>query len=291
MAELLAGFAPLAERYHGFVLDLWGVVHDGVKPYPGAVDCLARLRASGRRSVLLSNAPRRAHVAQAAMRAMGIADDLYDGILTSGEAVHRALRDRRDPWFAALGRRVLHIGPVRDRNVFDSLDLTEVATPDEAEFVLNPGPDDHTPNQTVEDFLPLLRRCRAADLPMICANPDLEVIRGGVRVICAGALAQAYAALGGEVRSLGKPDPAIYASVFDMLGIADRRRILAVGDSLRTDIAGATAAGIDAAWVIGGIHAEELGAVDGTLPPAEVLQRAAAAHKLEPVAALPAFAW
>jgi HAD superfamily hydrolase (TIGR01459 family) len=291
MIARLDRFAPLAERYDGFVLDLWGVIHDGVKPYPGAVVALEALRRAGKRSVLLSNAPRRASAAQAAMRAMGIPDDLYDGILTSGEAVHRALRDRSDPWFAALGRRVLHIGPERDRNVFDTLDLDEVATPEEAEFVLNTGPDDHKPGQTVEDFRPLLARCRAANLPMICANPDLEVIRGGVRVICAGALAQAYAAMGGEVRSLGKPDPAIYPAVFDMLRIADRRRILAVGDALRTDIAGATAAGIDGAWVIGGIHAEELGAVNGTLPPAEVLERAAAAQGLRPTAALPAFVW
>ncbi len=291
MIARLDHFAPLAERYDGFVLDLWGVIHDGVKPYPGAVATLEALRRAGKRSVLLSNAPRRAGAAQAAMRAMGIPDDLYDGILTSGEAVHRALRDRADPWFAALGRRFLHIGPERDRNVFDTLDLHEVATPEQAEFVLNTGPDDHRPGQTVEDFRPLLARCRTAKLPMICANPDLEVIRGGVRVICAGALAQDYAAMGGEVRSLGKPDPAIYPSVFDMLGITDRRRILAVGDALRTDIAGATAAGIDGAWVIGGIHAEELGAVNGTLPPAEVLERAAAAHGLRPIAALPAFVW
>jgi HAD superfamily hydrolase (TIGR01459 family) len=291
MIARLDRFAPLAERYDGFVLDLWGVIHDGVKPYPGAVAALEALRRAGKRSVLLSNAPRRAGAAQAAMRAMGIPDDLYDGILTSGEAVHRALRDRSDAWFAALGRRVLHIGPERDRNVFDTLDLDEVATPEEAEFVLNTGPDDHRPGQTVEDFRPLLARCRAANLPMICANPDLEVIRGGVRVICAGALAQAYAAMGGEVRSLGKPDPAIYPAVFDMLRIADRRRILAVGDALRTDIAGATAAGIDGAWIIGGIHAEELGAVNGTLPSAEVLERAAAAQGLSPIAALPAFVW
>lgn len=291
MIARLDRFAALAERYDGFVLDLWGVIHDGVKPYPGAVATLEALKRAGKRSVLLSNAPRRSGAAQAAMRAMGIADELYDGILTSGEAVHLALRERRDPWFAALGRRFVHLGPERDRNVFDTLDLDEVDGPEQAEFVLNTGPDDHRPGQTVADFVPLLRRCRAANLPMICANPDLEVIRGGVRVICAGALAQEYAAMGGDVRSLGKPDPAIYPAVFAMLGITDRRRILAVGDALRTDIAGATAAGIDGAWVIGGIHAEELGAVNGTLPPAEVLERAAAAQRLKPVAALPAFVW
>lgn len=291
MIARLDRFAPLAERYDGFVLDLWGVIHDGVKPYPGAVETLRQLRRAGKRSVLLSNAPRRSGAAQAAMRAMDIPDDLYDGILTSGEAVHRALRDRTDPWFAALGRRMLHIGPERDRNVFDTLDLDEVHAPEQAEFVLNTGPDDHTPGQTVEDFVRLLRRCRAANLPMICANPDLEVIRGGVRVICAGALARDYAAMGGDVVSLGKPDPAIYRTVFDMLGIADRRRILAVGDALATDIAGAAAVGMDGAWVIGGIHAEALGAVNGTLPPSEVLERAAAAQGLMPIAALSAFVW
>jgi HAD superfamily hydrolase (TIGR01459 family) len=290
MAELLAGFAPLAERYDGFVLDLWGVVHDGVKPYPGAVDCLARLRASGRRSVLLSNAPRRAHVAQAAMRAMGIADDLYDGILTSGEAVHAALRDRSDPWFAALGPRVFHLGPERDRSVIEGLPLELVPTPAEADFVLNTGPDDHRQGQTVEDFAALLAACREARLPMVCANPDLEVIRGGVRVICAGAVAQRYAAMGGEVRSLGKPDPAIYPSVFAMLGLPPER-VMAVGDSLRTDIAGAKAAGIASAWILGGIHAEELGLAEGALPPPGVAEARAAAEGLSPDAILPAFRW
>lgn len=290
MADLLPGFAPLAARFDGFILDLWGVVHDGVKPYPGAVDCLARLKAAGKRCVLLSNAPRRAGAAQAAMRAMGIADDLYAGILTSGEAVHMALRDRDDPWFAALGTRVFHLGPERDRNVIDTLPLTRVETPAEAAFVLNTGPDDHQAGQAVEDFAPVLAACLAARLPMICANPDLEVIRGGVRVICAGALAQRYGAMGGEVRSLGKPDPAIYPRVFAMLDMPPAR-VMAVGDALRTDIAGAAAVGIASAWVLGGIHAEELGVEEGTLPPPGVAEARAAADGLAPDAVLPAFRW
>ncbi len=290
MADLLDGFAPLAERFDGFILDLWGVVHDGVKPYPGAVDCLARLKAAGRRCVLLSNAPRRAGAAQAAMRAMGIAGGLYAGLLTSGEAVHLALRDRDDPWFASLGTRVFHLGPERDRNVIDTLPLIRVETPAAADFVLNTGPDDHQAGQAVEDFAPVLAACLDARLPMICANPDLEVIRGGVRVICAGALAQRYHAIGGEVRSLGKPDPAIYPRVLAMLGL-DRERVMAVGDALRTDIAGAAAAGIASAWVLGGIHAEELGLEEGTLPPAGVAEARAAEDGLSPDAVLPAFRW
>ncbi len=289
--RLLAGFAPLAEAYDGFIVDLWGVVHDGVAPYPGALETLTNLKRLRKRVVLLSNAPRRAEAAAAAMRAMGLGDELYDAILTSGEAVHRALRDRSDPWFARLAPPLYHLGPARDRNVFDTLGLPEASTPEEAGFVLNTGPDDHLAGQTLEHFLPLLHRCRKAGLPMICANPDLEVIRGGVRVLCAGALAEAYARLGGEVRSLGKPDPAIYDTVLALLGLDDRARVLAVGDSLRTDIAGAKAAGIASAWVIGGIHAAELGAPPDGLPPRPVLEAALARAGLAPAAVLPAFRW
>jgi ribonucleotide monophosphatase NagD (HAD superfamily) len=125
---------------------------------------------------------------------------------------------------------------------------------------------------------------------MICANPDLEVIRGGARVICAGALAQCYAAMGGEVRSLGKPDPAIYPRVFAMLGLAPAR-VMAVGDALRTDIAGAAAVGIASAWVLGGIHAEELGLAEGEMPDAAAASARAGADGLAPEAVLPAFRW
>ena len=276
--------ARLAGEYGGFIVDLWGVVHDGVTPLPGAVDCLAHLREAGKRVVLLSNAPRRSAAAQAAMRAMGIPDALYDALLTSGEAAHIALRDRSDPWYAALGRRVFHLGPERDRNVMEGLDLEPVAAPAEAEFVLNTGPDDHRQNHTVADFEDTLRECARHRLRMICANPDLEVIRGGVRVICAGALAARYAELGGEVRSLGKPDPAIYAPVMEMLG-TEKPRTLAVGDALRTDIAGAKAAGVASCWVLGGIHGEALGA--DAAGAREEVRRAG----LSPVACIPGFVW
>lgn len=280
----LPGFESLAHRYSGFILDLWGVIHDGVQPYPGAADCLARIRALGKPAVLLSNAPRRAHAAQAAMRAMGIADDLYTGILTSGEAAHIALRDRTDPWFAGLGRRMLHLGPARDRNVFDTLDLEVVTRPQDADFVLNTGPDDLAGPTEVADWEALLQSFRRADLPMICANPDLEVIRGGIRVICAGALTQRYEAIGGTARWLGKPDPAIYTPVLAMLGTAPGET-LAVGDSLRTDIAGAASRDIPSCWILGGIHAAELGG-----DPARIAAAAAEA-RLHPAAVLPRFVW
>jgi len=283
---LLDGFAPLADRYDGFVLDLWGVIHDGVSPYPGAVDCLHRLRAAGKTCVLLSNAPRRGYAAESMLAKMGIQPTLYTGIMTSGEAAHLALAQRQDAWFAGLGRHVFHIGPERDRNLMDELDLMRVESPGEASFVLNTGPDDHAGPGSMADFEDMLQECRRAGLPMICANPDLEVIRGGIRVICAGALAARYEAIGGEVRSLGKPDPAIYGPVMAMLG-TPRGRTLAVGDSLRTDIAGAAAAGLDSCWVLGGIHGEALGNDEG----GETAMAEAKAAGLSPVAIVRAFTW
>lgn len=280
----LTGFAEIAAEYDGFILDLWGVIHDGVKPYPGAVDCLTQLRAAGKPAVLLSNAPRRAAVAQTALRAMGIGDDLYADIMTSGEATHLALAQRSDPWFAALGRRVFHIGPERDRNVIDGLDLVQVDRPDLADFALNTGPDDLAGPSELADHEAMLQACRAAGLPMICANPDLEVIRGGVRVICAGALTERYEAIGGVACWLGKPDPAIYAPVLGMLDVP-RGRVLAVGDALRTDIAGAAAAGVDSCWVLGGIHGEALGG-----DPVRI-EAAAAEQGLAPAACIASFVW
>ncbi len=257
MIPLIAGLSEIEARYDGFIVDLWGVVHDGVKPYPGALEALAGMEP--RPVLLLSNAPRRAASAQNMLRRMQVEDRLYTSILTSGEAVWLALRDRTDPWFARLGTRAYHIGPHRDRNVMEGLGLTIHEAPHGAEFVVNTGPDDDRLDPgTLEAFLPELQACLDAGLPMICANPDRVVMRAGVRILCAGTLAEHYAAMGGDVMSLGKPDPAIYDMALAQLGVP-ASRVLAIGDSLHTDIAGAAGAGIDSLWVLGGIHAEALG--------------------------------
>ncbi len=273
--EHLTGLAPLAARYSGFVLDLWGVIHDGVTPYPGAIHALRELRAAGKRVVLLSNAPRRAHVAAAALSALGIGPELYDAIVTSGEATWVALGARP-------GVRVYHLGAARDLSVMEERDVTRVALPEMAELLLNTGPDTNAnPDWRVEDFAAELRRCLAAGLPMWCANPDLEIVSAGRRLICAGALAQWYETSGGAVRWIGKPDPEVYELVWPLLATA-RADILAVGDALRTDIAGARAVGLSSCWVLGGIHAHD--------EPADAA-REASAGGFDPLATLPAFVW
>ena len=282
MMRHLDGVAAIADDYQGFIIDLWGVIHDGVTPYPDAIDCLRHLQ--GRPVLLLSNAPRRAGAARQMLRRMGIEDSLYTDILTSGEAVWLALRDRTDPWFATLGTRAFLLGPERDRNVLHDLNIQIVGKPAAADFVVNTGPDDLRDPSTLGPFIPTLDACLNAGLPMVCANPDLVVIRGGSRILCAGALAQYYAESGGDVRSLGKPLSDFYDMALTLLGV-DRRHVLAIGDSLRTDIAGAAVAGIDAAWVLGGIHAEEL-AGDASL-----VESSAAAAGLAPRAVMTRFKW
>ncbi|HVE22551.1 MAG TPA: TIGR01459 family HAD-type hydrolase [Acidocella sp.] len=275
----MSGFGRLSVDYDGFIVDLWGVVHDGVKPYPGVLDCLARLRGAGKRVVFLSNAPRRADKIAEALADMGITRDFYDAIMSSGEAVYQALRDRTDE-FAALGNTLYHLGPPRDRGLFDTLPLREASSPAAADFILNTGPDDILGPQDPSVYQPVLDEGLKHEKPMVCANPDLEVIRDGQRIICAGLLAEIYESAGGKVIQRGKPDPAIYAPTLALLG-TERRRTLAVGDSLRTDMAGAKAARIDACWVLSGIHA---------LRPEEAPQEAEMAG-ITPTAILPGLVW
>jgi HAD superfamily hydrolase (TIGR01459 family) len=275
----MSGFGALAGDYDGFIVDLWGVVHDGFMPYPGVLDCLARLRDAGKRVVFLSNAPRRPSGIAAMLANMGVTRDLYAGIMSSGEAVYLGLSDRADE-FATLGRRLYHLGPPRDRDVFDTLPYEVVDDPAVADFILNTGPDDLLGPHDPELYRPVLDAGLKARLPMICANPDLEVMKGGQRIICAGYLAELYKGEGGKVIQRGKPDAAIYGPTLAMLGTA-KDCTMAVGDSLRTDIEGAKEAGIDSCWVLSGIHA---------LHP-ENAAAEAAAHGVAPRAILAGFGW
>jgi HAD superfamily hydrolase (TIGR01459 family) len=290
--RLYDGMRALAPRYDGFILDLWGVVHDGVVPFPGVLDCMERLIGAQKRIVLLSNAPRRADDVVRRIAAIGVPAGLYHGVMSSGEEAWQCLArrghgDGRDPFYAALGRHCLHICSERDLEMREGLDLDFVATPAEADFILNTGPAEW--EDTHEDYAPVLAASRARDLPMVCANPDLVVIHGGRPALCAGAIAEQYEALGGRVRWHGKPYPSVYDSCLALLGIADKRRILAIGDSLRTDIAGADRAGIDSLLIAGGVHLAEFTS-DGRLDAGQIA--AAVAHSgTRPIGVAARFVW
>jgi HAD superfamily hydrolase (TIGR01459 family) len=250
LPKIVSGLSEVSGLYDGFILDLWGVVHDGLAPFPDTLPTLAALKKTGRKVWLLSNAPRRAYTIAEKLNEMGIAPTMYDGLLTSGEACWQAMREELiEKW----GRRCLFIGShARDRSTYEGLDLEIVTNPAQADFVLNTGIEDFS--DTVDKYMPLLKSCILKNLPMLCANPDKIVHFGDKLVICAGALADSYALMQGEVVYYGKPYRDVYNRCLREMGT---RRVLAVGDSMLTDIAGATGAGLDSVLVASGIHREE----------------------------------
>ncbi|MCW8085777.1 TIGR01459 family HAD-type hydrolase [Sabulicella glaciei] len=279
---------PVADRYDGFVLDLWGVVHDGRKPYAGVPECLREMRRRGKRVVFLTNAPRRSWFIANMLDGMGLERDLYDGIISSGEVTWRWLKDRTHPFFAALrGRRAFHIGPERDLSVVEDGAAEIVSSPEEADLLLNTGPDPERGPRSVEPYREDLRACFAAGLPMVCVNPDRAVMVAGERILCAGALADVYAEWGGSICEVGKPDPAVYGPVLEMLGVADRRRILCVGDTPHTDLRGAQAAGLDAFWALTGLTED----AHGSNPSPALLARVAEEEGAHPLGALRRLNW
>jgi len=286
---VIPGLSVVADRYDGFILDLWGCLHDGVRPYPGVIDALKRLRAAGKRLLAVSNGPRRASSVALTTTQLGIDPSLLDGILSAGEVAWQAIVDRADPWHARLGRRALHIGADRDRGMFEGNGIERVRDLATADFILLTGPMDDV--WELEQHEELLRAALDRSLPMICANPDLDVIKGDQRLICAGTIAARYVELGGDMVQHGKPEPAIYARALRDLDVAEPRRVLAAGDSFHTDVSGACRAGIDVAFIPGGIHADELGYKPGQTPDAAAVSALMTQYRVTPTWILPELKW
>jgi HAD superfamily hydrolase (TIGR01459 family) len=252
---LTEGFAALAPSYDAVLSDVWGVIHNGIVAFPEAADALTRFRAKGGAVSLISNAPRPGEQVQHMLDRMGVPRSAYDGIVTSGDVT-------RDYVAKHPGEPVLLIGPERDHTIFTGLDAP-FGPLETARYVICSGLyDDEI--ETPDDYDDLLRRIRARNLFMQCANPDLVVERGDRLIYCAGALADRYAALGGEVYYAGKPHRPLYGLALDKIaqargGAPALDRVLAIGDSVRTDLKGAHDLGVDCLFMTAGIHAEELG--------------------------------
>ena len=285
----LKSLAEVADDYDLFIFDLWGVLHDGEAAFPGAVDCLRRLRERGVRVVLLSNAARLSTQIAAHLMKLGITEDLYNRLLTSGEATAEAIAAGASGSGAAACPSYFYLGPERCRPMLAACGGRETDL-EGAEIIICSGlVEDET--EQPGDYGDLLREGAARGLTMVCANPDVTVIRGGRKIACAGALAALYEELGGEVERYGKPYPAIFEQAFADSPEIPRSRAVMIGDSLTTDIRGARQAGIDALWIAGGLHAEALEmAPDGQLR-ADRVDTVAAGAGEQPKAVLPWLVW
>jgi HAD superfamily hydrolase (TIGR01459 family) len=279
---VLRSIAPLSESADAWISDVWGVLHDGVRAHPAASEACVRFRAGGGTIVLVSNAPSTGAEVSAHLDLLGVPRAAYDAIVTSGD-VTRALISG---W---AGKPIHHLGPDRYLGTFAGLDVAFTPIADAAVVVCTGLVEDE--HETPDDYKALLSDMRARGQPMICVNPDLVVERGDRLIYCAGALAAEYEALGGEVAYAGKPHPPIYARARELIAEArgaevETSRILAIGDGIKTDIAGAAAAGLRAVFIASALHFGEGAALDEA-----TLARLFAGHPAPPIAALQALAW
>jgi len=275
-----SSISSVAPDSKAWLVDIWGVLHNGARAFPAACAACKTFRAQGGIVVLISNAPRPFPAVVPHLASLGVPADTYDTGITSGDVTRGLLEAWR-------GRRVLHIGPERDLGLFTDRDV-HLATAETAEMVVCSGLYDDT-KETPADYAPLFADLLARGLPMICANPDIKVERGGELVWCAGALAADYETKGGNVTYAGKPHLPVYEQAFGTIarlagGPVAKESILAIGDGLETDLRGAHAAGLASVFIASAIH------MPGGLN-AGALHDLFAARPFAPIAALPALAW
>jgi HAD superfamily hydrolase (TIGR01459 family) len=288
--EIYEGLSTIIDKYDGLIIDLWGVIHNGVNIYEGVIECLKGLKDYHKQVVFLSNAPRRKSIIQLHLEELGISKDLYQDIFTSGEDFYIHLRDRTDPWYASLGSRCFHLGlEAKIKNLCPDLTLQYVKHIEVAEFILNTGLD--LEEDSFVPFDPGFIAAIAKGIPMICTNPDEIVIHSDKTIFPAGYLAKRYEQLGGFVRYHGKPYSSIYEQVTKLFNNSDSIRLLAIGDSLMTDIKGANQAKIDSVLIAGGIHGKELNFKDPAFLSLNIYEELWEKYKTKPTFVLPLFKW
>lgn len=281
MTRIIEALSEVGQGYDALYCDLWGCLHNGRQAYPAAVAALQAYRRQGGKVCLMTNAPRpNPYVAQQLAR-MDVPEDAFDIIVSSGDCAQDAM------FAGAIGRKVWHIGTVKDDGFFtdippewqDAPAITRVPL-DEAEGIACTGPFDER-NEVPDDYRARLMLARERGLKLLCANPDIVVDMGEMRIYCAGALAALYDDLGGESLYFGKPYPPIYDRARRLLDLGDQARVLAIGDGINTDVKGAIGEGIDCLFVTGGLAAAAMGE-DVENPDSVLLDEFLATHQMDP---------
>lgn len=256
MSQSLQGLAEIVADYDLFLFDQWGVVHDGQTLYPHFQDTIEQLRATPNKTLLvLSNSSKRAIFSKQLMGDMGLSENLWDEIITSGEHCLQCLRERPTGFYSNLGRKYYGIHWPEGYDLPDGLDYQAVSDIATADFILLTGL-----GQSIAAYQPILQQARERDLPLVCANPDLRAPEGGVIKDCPGLVLEQYRNMGGTISSHGKPAKELYDLILQKYP-HDPKRVLAIGDSMHHDIQGANNAGISSLLLTQGIHRDDWNAL------------------------------
>ncbi len=249
------GISDISDSYAGFIIDQWGVLHDGKKVYDGVLECLEQLKDRGKHVIILSNSGKRAQANIDRLTKLGISPDLYDEMVTSGEVTWQELNSQNEGYFKDIGKKCVVISRGGDRTIVNELDVEVVEDPKEADFLIISGSD--APDKLLEDYEPLLKNCARYNLKAICANPDSLGIMGGKSVMGPGALAMRYKDFGGIVEYIGKPHQPIFQYCIKILQKNDiyPGQTVMIGDTMAHDILGGSLVNIDTCLVKNGLHA------------------------------------
>lgn len=285
----LTNLAEIADRYQGFIIDQWGVLHDGGQPYPGAIECLTSLRALNKRIVLLSNSGKRAAYNSERLGEMGYDRSLYDEVVTSGEACWQTLRDRSDPAVEGFGRRCYLWARGDEEAHVEGLDVEIVSNAEQADFLYLAGVKDYA---ELEAFIEVLEVGARRGLPLICGNPDIVAIYpNGGRGMAPGGVARHYEKLGGKALYVGKPHKPVYDLCLKKLQGLSKEHILGIGDSLEHDILGGNGIGIDTTLLTHGVHRDAFAKADSEPLKQTALDGLAADYGARPRWVLTKFVW
>lgn len=246
----------MSSPYSVILCDLWGVVHNGKEIFQKSRDFLKRVKDDGKKVILISNAPRPSSVVEDQLNnKLGLGNDLYDLIVTSGDITANFLNSK------SFGKNYYHLGPVKDKDLLKRISLEQKDNLNLADFVLCTGIDDDD-LETASDYDDILVEMKKLRLSMVCANPDKIVYRGNKKIDCAGALALNYENMSGNVKYFGKPYAEIYDYILNNLQISNpeitKKDLLAIGDSFSTDVLGANNFDIDILFIRSGIHSEDI---------------------------------
>ncbi len=246
-ASEIKNLSEIIDDYDCFIIDLWGVIHNGIKIFPGVLNVLERMKILNKDVFFMTNAPRRSFVIEEQLSCFGLSNELYNSVISSGEITWQFL-SRKKYKFCYL------IGPERDYHLIDGLNYEVTKDYSKVEIVVNTGP--WGDNDNLNNYKTTLQNLARFNPIMICSNPDKHVIRGDKFMICAGLLAEYYELVGGKVIYYGKPFSEIYNYCFKKIQKRNNKKILIIGDSLENDIRGAINQNLDSLLVTDGIHRE-----------------------------------